>query len=1057
MPPAVRMPPDEPPDDQGNKPAGWWRASGDAGRVLCQLCPRACSVKPGDRGFCFVRQNVGGRMVSTTYGRSTGFCVDPIEKKPLNQFYPGTAVLSFGTAGCNLGCKFCQNWSMSRSRDVDAACDVADPETIAAAAVQLGCHSVAYTYNDPIVFAEYAIDTARACRRAGVKNVAVTSGYITPEARTAFYADMDAANVDLKGFSEEFYRNWTGGHLEPVLDTLRWIARETNVWLEITNLIVPQLNDSPEQIEAMCRWIVDELGPDVPLHFSAFHPDFKVTDRPATSPQTLIAAHDIARRAGLRYVYTGNVRDPEHQGTRCPGCEQIVIQRSGYVLGVYGIRNGRCRHCDTPIAGRFDDTPGNWGGRRQPVRIADYARAKPPSNAATPSSKEQNVESKPALTDQQETQIFRAAGRRVAAAVKSEQPEAIEGALAEIAQTPLYGAFVSLKRGGQLRSCCGYLGGSIPMAKALDHAAVRAAKEDPRFPPISTSELSQLDMEVWLLWAPEPIEARGDDRIEAVTIGKHGLQIARGAARGLLLPGVAVDHHLDAKGFLEQVCKKAGLPLDAWRDDATSLSTFEGYAIRGKLDTEIDAPEDAPALPGGPTGDDVAALAEFCRGNVLAMLSGATPNHYLPGRFDGGVNGLAFSVGAVGSEQCVECSKLSVRPQMPMQATLSSLAQATAGTLRARGVDANAAQAAPVALTVLLDPAMHGTADGPKLEGIDPRHRAVLVIDPARSAWVFDPAKTAAELFDEALSQGGFRDPGRANVVSFAVVSTEPRKTVAHVPQPQGGPDVRPAAVAGSFYPGTAEEVERALDDLFPADKPQPEPWPAVMVPHAGWVYSGKLAAEVFSRVTIPEQVIVFCPKHRPGGAEWAVAPHRIWSLPGRDVASDPDLARRLADTVDGLELDAVAHRQEHAIEVLLPILARVAPEARVVGITIGDGELDALLHFGEQLAAVLREMSPRPLLVISSDMHHFAADAENRRLDRLALDAMETHDPAQLLETIRSQRISMCGVRPAVIAMEALRHLEGLDRHKQIGYTTSAEASGDTSRVVGYAGVLLG
>ncbi len=373
MPPTVRTPPDEPPDRHGNKPAGWWQATDDAGHVLCQLCPRACSLKPGDRGFCFVRQNVGGRMVLTTYGRSTGFCVDPIEKKPLNQFYPGTAVLSFGTAGCNLGCKFCQNWSMSRSRDVDAACDVADPETIAAAAVQLGCRSVAYTYNDPIIFAEYAVDTARACRRAGVKNVAVTSGYITPEARTAFYADMDAANVDLKGFSEEFYRKWAGGQLEPVLDTLRWIARETNVWLEITNLLIPQLNDSPEQIEAMCRWIVDELGPDVPLHFSAFHPDFKVTDRQPTPPLTLIAAHETARRAGLRYVYTGNIHDPEHQGTRCPGCRRIVIQRNGYILGTYDIRGGRCRHCNEPIAGRFDDVPGNWGGRRQPVRIADYA------------------------------------------------------------------------------------------------------------------------------------------------------------------------------------------------------------------------------------------------------------------------------------------------------------------------------------------------------------------------------------------------------------------------------------------------------------------------------------------------------------------------------------------------------------------------------------------------------------------------------------------------------------------------------------------------------------
>jgi len=348
----------------------WWHESEDGQRLICDLCPRHCALRPGERGFCFVRENRGGRVVSTTYGRSTGFCIDPIEKKPLNQFYPGTPVLSFGTSGCNLGCTFCQNWTMSRSRDVEAACEEAPPQAIAAAARQYGCRSVAFTYNDPIIWAEYAIDTARACHAVGVKTVAVTSGYITKIARPAFYELMDAANVDLKGFTDDFYRTYCGGRLQPVLDTLRWLVRESPTWVEITNLIIPQANDSPDEIRRMCEWIATELGPDVPLHFSAFHPDFKLSDRGPTPTATLRSAHDIARAAGLHYVYTGNVYDPEHQHTYCPGCGQAVIRREGYTIGAFEIKGGRCVHCQTPIAGRFDETAGDWGGRRMPVKIA---------------------------------------------------------------------------------------------------------------------------------------------------------------------------------------------------------------------------------------------------------------------------------------------------------------------------------------------------------------------------------------------------------------------------------------------------------------------------------------------------------------------------------------------------------------------------------------------------------------------------------------------------------------------------------------------------------------
>jgi pyruvate formate lyase activating enzyme len=253
----------------------WWSELPD-GRILCELCPRACKVRDGQRAFCFVRQNVGGQMVLTTYGRSSGFCIDPIEKKPLNHFYPGSSVLSFGTAGCNLGCRFCQNWDISKARDWDRLAARAGPEDIAEAAVERGCKSVAFTYNDPVIFAEYAIDIARACRERGVRSVAVTAGYVTDQARAEFFGAMDAANVDLKAFDERFYHKVTYGHLQPVLDTLRYLAEETDVWLEVTTLLIPGENDSVEQIDRQCDWFVRTLGPEVPLHFSGFHPDFKM-------------------------------------------------------------------------------------------------------------------------------------------------------------------------------------------------------------------------------------------------------------------------------------------------------------------------------------------------------------------------------------------------------------------------------------------------------------------------------------------------------------------------------------------------------------------------------------------------------------------------------------------------------------------------------------------------------------------------------------------------------------------------------------------------------------
>jgi pyruvate formate lyase activating enzyme len=351
-------------------PTRFWHRTDD-GRVQCDLCPRACKLREGQRGLCFVRACEDGRIVLTTWGRSSGFCVDPVEKKPLNHFLPGTPVLSFGTAGCNLQCAFCQNWSISKARDFDTLADRALPEAIAEAAEELGCRSVAYTYNDPIIFHEYAIDVARACRERDIRSVAVTSGYVCPEPRAEFYRWMDAANVDLKAFTEGFYRRLTKSRLEPVLDTLRFVKHETDVWLELTTLLIPGENDAPEEIDAMTRWVVSELGPDVPMHFTAFHPDFRMLDYPPTPRSTLTLAREVALANGVRYAYTGNVFDPGGQSTRCHRCGALLIERDGYELGVWGLTGtGVCTSCGTPCAGVFEPTPGDWGARRRPVRLA---------------------------------------------------------------------------------------------------------------------------------------------------------------------------------------------------------------------------------------------------------------------------------------------------------------------------------------------------------------------------------------------------------------------------------------------------------------------------------------------------------------------------------------------------------------------------------------------------------------------------------------------------------------------------------------------------------------
>ncbi|MAH84209.1 MAG: AmmeMemoRadiSam system radical SAM enzyme [Rhodospirillaceae bacterium TMED8] len=345
------------------------------GRIQCDICPRHCKMHDGQRGLCYVRACEDGGIVLTTYGRSSGFCIDPIEKKPLNHFLPGTPVLSFGTAGCNLTCKFCQNWSISKARAFDKLQSEATPERIAEAARQTECRSVAYTYNDPVIFLEYAIDTAKACRERGIKNVAVTAGYICPDPRKEFYSWMDAANVDLKAFTEYFYRELCTARLPDVLDTLKYLKHDTNVWFEITDLLIPGENDSDAEIDQMTSWVVKNLGPEVPMHFSAFHPDWKMLDKPRTPIETLKRARYIAQGNGVRYAYIGNVHHHEAQSTYCHNCGEMLIGRDWYelskwMINLQGSNVGNCQSCDEPVPGIFEGPPGDWGRKRQPVRLS---------------------------------------------------------------------------------------------------------------------------------------------------------------------------------------------------------------------------------------------------------------------------------------------------------------------------------------------------------------------------------------------------------------------------------------------------------------------------------------------------------------------------------------------------------------------------------------------------------------------------------------------------------------------------------------------------------------
>lgn len=857
-------------------PTKWWHRRDD--QLVCTLCPRECAIHEGQRGFCFVRQNVQNEMVLTTYGRSSGFCIDPIEKKPLNHFLPGTPVLSFGTAGCNLGCKFCQNWDISKAKEFDDRTDFASPEAIAQAALKHGCRSVAFTYNDPVIWAEYAIDTAKACHDVGIKTVAVTAGYISEEARSEFYSVMDAANVDLKAFTPEFYKFVTLSRLEPVLETLRWLKHETNVWFEITNLMIPGENDSPDETARMCDWIVENLGPDVPVHFTAFHPDFRMQDIPNTPPATLIRARKQALSAGILFPYVGNVHDVAGQSTYCPSCESLLIERDWYQLGRYALKGNQCAHCGATIPGVFEDKKGTWGAKRQPIRISDIptvplsldrrSRRQPPPETSIRTRMSQSPQQPPASAvtapvatsatrvdfTREEEEVIAAHARAVADAVLNGLP--IPTHSGHLAAVPAYGMFVTFRHGEQLRACKGQFGQLMPLGELLNIVTADSATNDPRFVPLFAAELPRLLVEVSLMFNPLPVQAVGEDRSDAIEVGKHGLVISHAKGRGLLLPQVAIEHKWDSRTYLQGVCRKAGLPQDAWKSPDTTLMTFQ------------------------------------------------------------------------------------------------------------------------------------------------------------------------ARLFHSAPT-----------VVANSVI--------------------RPPARAGQFYPAKPQEMQAQIQQFTRTDVPKAS-YRAVMLPHAGWIYCGDVMGRTLARVQVPRRVIIVSPKHTPHGAQWSVSDADAWDIPGAQVPVDVELRQRLLELLPAINCEGAAHAQEHGVEVIVPFLHASNPELRILPIVLGSTSYSQTEQFAQALAILCRESSEPVLLVISSDMNHFAAEAENRRLDFLAIDAMKTGNASDLFDVVHHNRISMCGVIPAVTILRSLQFLGTSPQPELVHYDNSSSASGQFDRVVGYAGMVI-
>ncbi|MGL4594965.1 MAG: AmmeMemoRadiSam system protein B [Thermoguttaceae bacterium] len=678
----------------------------------------------------------------------------------------------------------------------------------------------------------------------------------------------------------------------------------------------------------------------------------------------------------------------------------------------------------------------------------------------------------PYLSESQQIELFHAVGRRIASIVTQTKGAKISDQVPEIAHVPILGAFVSLKKRGDLRSCMGTMSDAIPLGNAMEQAANLAALEDPRFPPITAAELFELDLEIWILWGMRRVPLRGRDRINAITIGQHGIQIAKGGNRGLLLPGVALDFNMSQVDFLEAVCRKAGLPCDTWLDDASLLHTFEGRSIRGPFSaTKIEDKKTAdemifaakfnrtgPQVP-GPTPTETKEIRDACMKIFLGMVEGVAPSNYVIGLFDGNVSGISLSL-KIPTRSPIICSQISVRPDVSLQKSMVALLQALAETVRDFGMTWHEVHRAEMEMAVYWDPVIHGNAKSSDLSAFEPYYRSLMISSPKGWTLDFVQNKSTSDILNDSLNIMQLDDLDLGEIISFETSATTNEWHLASIVHEKIGEKDRAAAIAGSFYPATSEEVDSDLDELF-RDIPVTESKnkisaAAVMIPHAGWQYSGQLAAQTLSRVQIPQSVILFGPKHRTTGVDWAVSPHRFWNLPGRQVAIDLELSAALVESVLLFEFDEEAHTSEHSLEVQLPILHRLSPNTKMAAVVMGPSPWNMIAQGASHLAALLKQMPNPPLFIVSSDMNHFSSAETTRKLDRVALDAILSLSPEQIYETIRSRQISMCGLVPLVFAMETLLQLGKLGPIEEVGYMTSADVTGDTSRVVGYAGLIF-
>jgi len=689
------------------------------------------------------------------------------------------------------------------------------------------------------------------------------------------------------------------------------------------------------------------------------------------------------------------------------------------------------------------------------------------------------------LTQSQEQAVFQFAGNRVIASAMKRKVEPVTEAIdKDIAKKMVLGAFVSLKRNRQLRSCMGCMAHDLmPLGLAVETAAVRSATDDPRFPPISPSELENLEMEVWLLWGMRKLEEQGRDRLNAVVIGKHGLQISQGVRRGLLLPGVAVDHRLNPLEFLEAVCQKSNLPKDAWFDDRSELCVFEGMAISGSLVSLLQERVKPSFFPAsnGPTRRDIAGLRDAARDNFFHHFDGRTPNYYQPQFFDGSMVGIALTV-TLPDAAPLTCARNGIKAEIPLQSTLTEFSAVLAEQIRRIGPDAGNLLDTQFDLFVQWDVAIHGSLDSYDLNGLDTKRRSLMLSvsdhqgSSATDNWAiaYDVTKSPDQLLDVLLEKLDLdSDTKESNrIYSFETQSTSPNFAMESVPREPIYPQLRPAMLPGSFYPKLAKDIEAELTRMFApgeivpsthklqplpsATFDQPIPVAAALVPHAGWVYSGRLAAQTFARAEIPETVVIFAPRHRAGGANWAVAPYNTWGIPYGNVAADLEWAKRFVHAVKNFRFDETPHKHEHAIEVQLPLLTRLNPTVKVVGVTMVGGDWDEIEESATGFATFLKQCDSKPLLVISTDMNHFASEETTRNVDKPVLDAIRSLNPEQFFDTVMARQISMCGVYAAAFVLKTLQALGDLNEALPVGYTTSGAVSGDLQRVVGYAGMLF-